>query len=287
MAEKSYLSKIKVAVIMRAFNEEQFIEKSIVSLLNQDFPVYRIIVVNDGSTDKTLDILESFKEIEIINRNRKEKAEFFTSEEPKIINVGLEKLVGETDCKYIMNLDADHIIPKDYLSKIINRMEKEPNLVACSGRIEDEFFVIPVHSGRVYRYDYLKKFNLKYPEKFAAEDYLILKAQSLGYDVRIFSDITTKVLRKTRTRYSDSFSYFDIGRGMKALGYAFFYVLIKSVIIGIKNPKNGMFLLKGYFEKNTELYESDFRKYVRKSQYRNLLNSKSNLYKRGTKLIKN
>ncbi len=287
MIENSDLQNIKVAVVMRAYNEEQFIEKSLISLLNQNFRPYRIIVINDGSTDKTLEILESFKEIEIINRKRKEKVEFFTSEEPKIINDGLERLANETDCKYIMNLDADHILSKDYLSKMIYNMEKEPDLVACSGVIEGEYFVIPIHSGRVYRYDYLKKFNLKYPEKFAAEDYLILKAQSMGYKIKIFSDIVTKVLRKTKTRYSDPRGFYDVGRGMKALGYAFPYVLIKSILIGVKNPKNGIFLLRGFFTKNTQLYEPEFRKFVRKTQYRNLLHLNSEFYKRGINLIRN
>gem|GEM_PF-549245 len=287
LSGKSKIEKIKVAVIMRAFNEEQFIEKSLSSLLKQDYPIYRIIVINDGSTDRTLEILKSFKEIEIVNRKRKENVEFFTAEEPKIINDGLDRLANEKDCKYIMNLDADHIIPQDYISRIVNEMEKKSNLVVCSGMIKGEYFLIPIHSGRVYRYDYLKKFDLKYPENFAAEDYLILKAQSLGYDIKIFQDIVTEVLRKTKTRYSDPRNYYDIGKGMRALGYAFPYVLIKSAIIGIRNPKSGIFLLKGFFERNVCLYEPEFRKFVRKNQYRNLLHPKLDFYKRGTNLIKN
>lgn len=272
---------------MRAYNEEDFIEKSLKALLKQTFLPSRIIVVNDGSTDNTLKILETIKEIEIINRKRKDSVDFFTSEEPKIINDGLKKLRDDHECRYVMNLDADHILPKDYLSKIIDRMEKDSNIVACSGVIDGEYFLIPVHSGRVYRYDYLKKFDLKYPEKYAAEDYLILKAQSLGYKIEIFPDIITNVLRKTKTRYKNAHSYFEMGKGMKALGYAFLYVLIKSAIIGIKNPKNGIFLLKGFSEKNIELYEPEFRKFVKKNQYRNLLNPKANFYKRGSNLIKN
>jgi glycosyltransferase involved in cell wall biosynthesis len=285
MNENFEFQNIKVAVVMRAFNEEKYIEKSLRSLLNQKLSPYRIIIINDGSTDRTLEILNSFKGIEIINRKRKASAEFFTAEEPKIINDGLEKLANESECKYIMNLDADHVLNPDYLLKIISEMEKEPNLVVCSGVIEGEYFVIPVHSGRVYRYDYLKQFSFKYPEKFAAEDYLILKAQSLGYRIKIFPDIMTKVLRKTKTRYSDPQSYYNIGRGMKALGYAFLYVLIKSSIIGIKNPKNGFSLLKGFLAKNVQLYEPELRSFVRKTQYRNLLHPKTEFYKRGANLI--
>jgi glycosyltransferase involved in cell wall biosynthesis len=61
LTENSDLQNIKVAVVMRAYNEEQFIEKSLISLLNQNFLPYRIIVVNDGSSDRTSEILKSFK----------------------------------------------------------------------------------------------------------------------------------------------------------------------------------------------------------------------------------
>lgn len=49
---------LPIAIIVPAFNEEKVIEQSIRSLLSLEYPEFQVIVVNDGSTDKTLDILK-------------------------------------------------------------------------------------------------------------------------------------------------------------------------------------------------------------------------------------
>jgi len=258
------LQNIKVAVIMPVHNEENYVRKSLASLLEQDLKPFRIIVINDGSTDNTLTILKEFEEIEIVNLpQRKSKDMNLTLEICKVINSGLKLLKDESDCDFIMKIDADHILPKNYLSRITKKMLADRNIVACSGVIEGEYFVVPVHSGRVYRYDYLEKFDLEYPVKFSSEDYLLLKAQSLGYKIEIFPDIVTSVLRKTRSNYYDPTGFYNYGRGMKALGYAFPYVLLRAFAVGLKNPKTGIYMVKGFFAKNVEKFEPEFRKYVK------------------------
>ena len=49
------------SVIVPSYNSEKFIEKTINSLLNQDFTDYEIIVIDDGSNDNTYRILQQFK----------------------------------------------------------------------------------------------------------------------------------------------------------------------------------------------------------------------------------
>ena len=288
MEKKSMLNDIKVAVIMPVHNEENYVRKSLSSLIEQDLKPFRIIVINDGSTDDTLSILKEFEEIEIVNLPKRiSKDQNLTLEICKVINSGLELLKNEQECDFIMKLDADHILPNDYLSRIIKKMLDEPTIMASSGVIEGEYFVVPVHSGRVYRYDYLKKFNLEYPVKFSSEDYLLLKAQSLGYKVEIFSDIVTEVLRKTRSNYYDPTGFYNYGRGMKALGYAFPYVLLKSLAFGLKSPKNGIYMMKGFFARNVDKFEPEFRNYVKKTQYKALLKPNSKYLKRLINLTKN
>ena len=216
------LEKIQVAVIMPVHNEENYVRESLNSILEQDLKPYRIIVINDGSTDNTLKILKEYERIEVVNLpQRSSKDMNLTLEICKVINSGLNLLKNEKDCDFIMKMDADHILPKDYLSKIIKKMLIDPKIMACSGVIEGEYFVVPVHSGRVYRYDYLDKFGLEYPVKFSSEDYLLLKAQSLGFKVEIFPDIVTKVLRKTRSNYNDPIGFYNFGRGMRGFGLCF------------------------------------------------------------------
>jgi len=73
---------------------------------------------------------------------------------------------------------------------------------------------------------------------------------------------------------------------MKALGYPFSYVFSKTLLIGVRNPKSGIFLLKGFFDKNVELYEPELRNFVKKKQHKNLVNFNSQYIKRAFNLIK-
>ena len=50
-------SKLTFSVILPCFNVEETLERTIESILKQDFNDYEIVAVNDGSFDKTLDIL--------------------------------------------------------------------------------------------------------------------------------------------------------------------------------------------------------------------------------------
>ena len=60
------MNNFKVSVIVPVFNASQYIGKTLDSIINQDFDGYEIIVVDDGSTDNSLDIVnEALKSCEI------------------------------------------------------------------------------------------------------------------------------------------------------------------------------------------------------------------------------
>ena len=58
----------KVGIVIPAYNEEKFIGLTLKHLLNQVLKPSKVIVVNDGSTDKTKEIVSAFSNIEIIDR---------------------------------------------------------------------------------------------------------------------------------------------------------------------------------------------------------------------------
>lgn len=62
---------MKVSVILCVYNEEKFIRKAIESILNQSLTDFELIIVNDGSTDNTLGIIESYDDdrIQLINQS--------------------------------------------------------------------------------------------------------------------------------------------------------------------------------------------------------------------------
>ncbi len=275
----------KVAVVLNARNEEKHLAKTLEYLLNQDLKTYRIIVVNDGSTDKTEDVATSFKEMEVINREKR-KENFVAKKELAItINTGLEKLDDDIDCNFILLMNADILLPKNYLSILVNRMKSNPNLVIAGGVLEEEFSEVPRGSGRVIRYDFWKKLGLRYPVNYGYEGYLLWKAQSMGYEIKIFSDLVYETQRKTGSEYEPK-RYYYYGLGLKALGYSFLYAIARIFLFSKRKPRGAYYMLKGFLSNYGELYELELREYVRKTQNQNIFSFKQNYFKRFFRTLK-
>lgn len=105
----------KVTVLMSVYNGEKYLRQAIDSILNQTFKDFEFFIINDGSTDRTAEILQSYHDhrIKIINN---EKNIGLT----KSLNKGLKIARGE----YIARQDADDISLPQRLEKEINFLEK-------------------------------------------------------------------------------------------------------------------------------------------------------------------
>ncbi|MEP2448779.1 MAG: glycosyltransferase family 2 protein [Balneola sp.] len=102
------------SVVIPLFNKEEFIKKTIETVLNQSFQDFEIIVVDDGSTDQSLKIAESMSDPRI---------RIFTKENGGVStarNYGIEKAKSQ----HIAFLDADDFWEKDYL-KEMNQLIKD------------------------------------------------------------------------------------------------------------------------------------------------------------------
>ena len=108
-----------VTIVVSARNEEQNIANLVASLMQQSYPSinYEIIIVNDRSSDKTLDILESFSR-EILNLTIINITETLLGWAPKkwALNNAIKKAKGEI----ILQTDADCIPHKDWIATIVN-----------------------------------------------------------------------------------------------------------------------------------------------------------------------
>jgi len=266
MDVKTNPTQFKIAVVLIAKNEEQFISKTLDSLLNQELKPHRIIVVNDGSIDKTAEIVAKYKSVELINRSNIQKPLQARKELANTINTGLSKLKQYDDCEFVMKLDADIILPKNYLSKIIDRMNSNPKIAVSSGIIKDEVSIVPRGAGRIVRIDFWKKLGLKYPVNYGFEGYLLLKALTMDYEIATYNDLQMQTQRKTGSKYNPE-QYYYYGVGMKALGYTFPFVLIRAIMITKRKPKASFYLLRGFLSTNHNLYEKELRDYVKQTQY--------------------
>lgn len=104
-----------VAVIVPAYNEEKVINKTIVSLLDSTYPRLRIIIVDDGSTDKTLEVVQAAfgdnKKVTIFTKKNAGKSH--------ALNFGITKTWKKEE--FIVTLDADTIFQKGTIAKLVHR----------------------------------------------------------------------------------------------------------------------------------------------------------------------
>jgi cellulose synthase/poly-beta-1,6-N-acetylglucosamine synthase-like glycosyltransferase len=139
------------SILVPAYNEEKTIVDSVNSLLSLEYKNYEIVVANDGSKDKTLDILIStfeFVKVDVRPNDACEskpiKAVYFSRTEPKLVLVDKEN-GGKPDAQngaarvarfpYICMVDADTLLDKESLNDLAIRFAAEPNIVALGGII--------------------------------------------------------------------------------------------------------------------------------------------------------
>ena len=110
---------------MPVFNEEQYIFESVNGILQQSFKEFELIIIDDGSNDNTLNILNGFND----NRIR-----IFSNSKnvgiTKSLNIGLKKCRGE----FIARMDADDICTQDRLALQYNYLIGNPktDVVGCN-----------------------------------------------------------------------------------------------------------------------------------------------------------
>ncbi|MGF6849410.1 glycosyltransferase involved in cell wall biosynthesis [Chitinophaga sp. W3I9] len=110
---------------MAAYNGEAYIEKSIQSVLDQSFTDFELLIVNDGSTDRTFDIVGKFTDPRIrLVHNDGNKGLTFTR------NRGIEEARGQ----YIAILDCDDIAMPDRLEAQTSFLDSNPEIALCGGQ---------------------------------------------------------------------------------------------------------------------------------------------------------
>lgn len=113
----------KVSVIIAAYNEEKNIEKCIESILNQDYEDIELIIINDGSTDGTADILRKYK-----NHSNILVYNIQNSGVSNARNVGIRKSSG----KWILFADADDYYCNGAISQLV-RTAKDTGCYVVQG----------------------------------------------------------------------------------------------------------------------------------------------------------
>jgi glycosyltransferase involved in cell wall biosynthesis len=237
-------------IITPAHNEEAFIEKTILSMINQTVRPLKWIVVNDNSTDRTGEIAEQYAKqydfIRLVNLSRSGGRDF--GNKVRAFNRGLAE-VQALDYQYIGNLDADISLKKNYFEQILLELHKDSKLGIAGGMVsskkEGKFISQEVALDSVdgavqlFRRACFEQIGgyIALPQggiDGAAE----IMARKIGWRVRTFPEI--RALEHRRTGWaagSPLASKRKEGRRLYSLGYGLLFFFARCVYRLMERPR--------------------------------------------------
>ncbi len=104
----------EVSIVTPVYNGEEFLEEYFQNILAQTFQNWECIIVNDGSTDNTLSIIEKYAVLD-------KRISYYTIPNSGIPKVPRDMAIGMAKGNWIVPVDADDLIINDYLEKILLR----------------------------------------------------------------------------------------------------------------------------------------------------------------------
>ena len=110
------MKKPKFSIIVPVYNTEKYLKRCLDSIKSQSFKDYEVIIVNDGSTDNSSDIISKYS-YKVINQ------------ENQGLSMARNNGVKDANGEYLIFLDSDDYIEKDLLKEINKSLSNNPDLV--------------------------------------------------------------------------------------------------------------------------------------------------------------
>lgn len=108
-------TKPKVSVVLITYNQQDYVGKTIESVLNQSYQNFEIIIADDSSTDETAKVIKSYKD----KRIKYVKTDYNIG-----LNGNLNLAVSKASCDIVAWIDGGDILRKNYLERIVECFEK-------------------------------------------------------------------------------------------------------------------------------------------------------------------
>ena len=121
----------KISVIIPVYNTEKYVEKCLESLAKQEMKDFEVIIVNDGSTDNSENVIKNYMQSSKLNIKYLEKENGGLA---SARNYGVEKASG----KYISFLDSDDYLDKNLFSELEKYIDKDIDLIKFKMKTVDE-----------------------------------------------------------------------------------------------------------------------------------------------------
>jgi glycosyltransferase involved in cell wall biosynthesis len=264
--------------ILTCRNSQNYIKESLTSLKEQTLTPKYVIVIDDGSSDKTPEILKKIQmewtnNLYILtNPDLGYNIGRVVSNWNKAIKFAQQKNLEETDYHLICTYDA--VFEKNYAEKVIVYMDSNPDIAIASGNFDENIYDAPHGAGRVIRNSFFIKNHRLYPEKMGYESLLLHTADRAGYTYTVLQHVRFKHTRDLGKNHN----FYEFGASMQTLGYHPLFALGRCLIYFISGRPIGrigaIHMLYYYLiyrpkkDGYDSMYEIDVRKYVRECQFR-------------------
>lgn len=252
---------LSYVLITPARNEEAYIEKTIKSVVDQTFKPLRWVIVSDGSTDHTYDIVAGYvKAYPWIQLTRTpERLERHFAGKVHAFNTGYE-LLKDLSYDIIGNLDADISFDPDYFSFLLAKFSENPKLGVGGTPFREgvdqydyRFASIEHVSGacQLFRRECFEAIGGYTPLKMGGIDLkAVMTARMLGWQTRSFPEKTCQHSKKTQTgNHSRLNKTWKSGYHDYLMGSHFLFQIMRAGYHMTKPPffLGGLSLLSGYF----------------------------------------
>ncbi|MHA1124975.1 MAG: glycosyltransferase family A protein [Candidatus Heimdallarchaeota archaeon] len=284
--------EVKILTIIPARNEEEFIGQTIGALGKQKPKPALVVLIDDGSTDKTEQIATSAaKKADLNFRILKRKDRGYTAlgqaKLAQVYNDGFSS-VNLSEFDFLLINGADSLIEVDYTEKILQHFEDHPNLMITSGRCPKEGISkghVHGSAGRFYRMEFfIKVCKSRYEISYAWESIPLYMAKSYGFLAQHFDEPIVHHLRPRSTKAPDRLFLYR-GAAMREVGYWTPFVIRRCILDSINRKQAKVAILmfigfvRGTGNKHLKQLAKDFRKYQINYVKEKMTNKIKNIFK--------
>ena len=280
---------MRYTIIIPAYNEEALIENTIQAILAQTLLPQQLVIVNDGSTDNTANIISHYAQnyswIKLVNNDKKEQR----APGSKVIRafyLGYQHIDQNYD--FLVKLDADLHIPENYFERIAQMFETDDTLGIAGGTIVIErngewiyenFSDIDHVKGAFKSYRkgcFTDMGGLKTSIGWDTADELL--ARYHGWTVKVDPGLKIKHFRELGTETGSVKLRIKVGNGMYRLRYGFLITLISAIKAGYLNKPyilTGLGVMWGWleswFKRDTFIVTKDEGDFIRSFRKKRML----------------